>query len=60
MAVQFTQGPPKGHPGLNRPPNLQDHPQNRSCESPMLLGTYCNCLMVLGPGASANILAVTH
>ena len=26
----------------------------------MLLGTYCNCLMVLGPGASANILAVTH
>ena len=51
---------PKGHPGLSRPPNCQDHPQNRNCEPPMLLGTYYNCLMVLGPGASANVLAVTH
>ena len=38
MAVQFTQSSPKGHPGLNRPPNCHDHPQNKNCESPMLHG----------------------
>ena len=47
-------------PGSSRPPSLQRSPSKWNVEPPMLLGTCCNCLMVLGPGVSANQLAVTH
>ena len=55
------------HPGItmrsldsSRPPSLQRSPSKQNVEPPMLLGICCNCLMVLGPGVSANQLAVTH
>ena len=53
----ITIGSPKGS---SRPPSLQRPPSKWNVEPPMLLGTYCNCLMVLGPGVSVNQLAVTH
>ena len=47
-------------PGSSRLPSLQKSPSKQNVEPPMLLGTCCNGLMVLGPGVSVNQLAVTH